>query len=65
MIKLGVGCDVMGESGDGNCIGVGMCSVSVVLWCPMILGVAGALFTFGHIVVSGHTGRIVILSSLS
>ena len=65
VVMLGGGCDEMGDRGDGNCIGVDVWSVSVMLWCPMILGEAGTIITCDHVMVFGVVGLVVILLSLS
>ena len=51
----------MGERDDGNCIGVDMWSVSVMLWCPMILGEAVAIVTCDHVMVFCDVGLVVVL----
>ena len=65
VVTLEGGCDEMGERGDGNCTGVDVWFVSVMLWCPMILGEAGAIVTCDHVMVFGDVGLVVVLLSLS
>ena len=45
-------CDLMGDIVMGKWIGEGVCVVLMELWCPMIIGMAGAIAWFAHVSVS-------------
>ena len=44
-------CDFIGDMCVGKCIGVGVCGVSVDLWCPIIIGMTDAITWCSHVSV--------------
>ena len=45
-------CDLIGDIDMGKWIGEGAWGVLVEIWCPMIIGMAGAIACFAHVSVS-------------